>query len=299
MKTFRLSVVFIGICVPLLALAEDINWSFLGKTDPQMAQKIYKTSINVPEDLYAPDDENNSIHKWVNLRVNEAKDGYASLVRIPIETNFGWGCTPPSLYCLYFSGGGCVYVSLVGDTKLPTEYNVEKCAGSGENARAYCATSWKAEGYFTGQSKKICGEPDQKESEGCCTSFDAEYEFHVTKIMPSQNAGSSFNFDIILAGRSPLPSGNVIKNGPVWGVYISNIRMSDPNGIKKADKLVAKLNGLGYKKTSVIDSRLIPTLWCCFHTVLIDRFDTESEAKKLKAELAKKKIDNIIVGKLY
>lgn len=290
----------IAIILPLPASAENGNWSFLGKPDPQVAQKIYRSSIKIPEEINAPDDENNSIHKWVNQRVNEAKEGHASLVRIPIETNFGWGCTPPSRYCLYFSGGSCVYLSLIGNTELPIEYNIKKCSYEPyEAARGYCATSWKAEGYFTGSSKKICSEPDQEESEGCCASLDVEYEFNVTRIMPSGRAGSNFYFDIVLAGGSPLPAGNLIKEGPVWGVYIANIRMSDPNGKTKAEDLATKLRNLGYKNVTVVDSRLIPTLWCCFYTILIDRFDTQSEANKLKDELAKKKIGALIVGRIY
>ena len=286
-------------------VCENIDWSFLGGEDQVLAGKILSSanaiSAKISPDILAPDNEKGDIHRWVKQRVEESVKGNASVVRVPILANFGWGCTPPSDYCLNFSGGGCVSVFFAGNEAQINDYH-DKCESNGpydKRRNEYCYAKWNAEGYFTGKIKKICTDPEREGSEGCCTERSDMYEFHVLRVKNAGDTKSDFLFKTMLPGASQAPKGDVIKDGPPFGVYVANLFMSDAKSLKKSENLTVKLISMGYSNTKQVDSRLIPAMWCCFDVVLIDRFEDEAAAKSLVKELKKKGISDVISGRLF
>ena len=49
----------------------------------------------------------------------------------------------------------------------------------------------------------------------------------------------------------------------------------------------------------MLDSRRIPTLWCCSFAVLVERFDEESAAKALAKVLKREGFKGALVRPLY
>jgi len=285
-------------------VCESINWNFLGKADSAKAgaikQKADQQAALIPEDLYAPDDGERHIHAWVDARLQEAKEGHASVVRISIVMNAGWGCTVPAPFCLEYSGGGCVYIKPTGNSQLLTknfEGYMNDSSVTPEKRNALLSMSYQVEGYFVGKKKSLCKDPSEDQA-GCCANNDAEYEFHVLRISDSP-MGSSFHYQTQLPGGSPKPEGSVLNSGPKWAVLNASFPMTDAVARSRAGKLKSQLIEKGFGKTTLVDSRLIPKLWCCFDVVLVDRLATKEEAVLLQKKIAGLGIKNFSVVELY
>lgn len=285
-------------------VCESINWNFLGKADAAKAgsikQKADQQAALIPEDLYAPDDGERHIHAWVDARVQEAKEGHASVVRISIVMNAGWGCTVPAPFCLETSGGGCVYIKPTGNSQLLTNnhsYYFNSSYLPAEKRDDLLATRYLAEGYFVGKKKSLCNNLVEDEA-GCCANDDAEYEFHILRVSDSP-MGSSFHFQTQLPGGSSKPEGQMMTSGSKWGVLNAGFPMTDAAARLRASKLKSQLIEKGFGKTTLVDSRLIPKLWCCFDVVLVDRLATKEEAVLLQKKIAVLGIKNFSVVELY
>jgi hypothetical protein len=194
---------------------------------------------------------------------------------MPLYTNVGWGCEVPSEWVATgdFSPD-VVFILPVGDTAL-----VERCSAcydiEDEERRGKCISQrcqLQVQGRFTG---KITKPTEHCESIG--------HEFHIERA--TANGPDPTPFFLALPGGAAPPDGPPIAEGPRWGVLFSSAFRHENDARERADALQARLVEKGHANAEVLDSRRIPTLWCCSFAVLVERFDDEKSAKALAKTL--------------
>jgi hypothetical protein len=228
-------------------------------------------------------------HTWLVRMAEQAGREPPSTIRMPLYPNVGWGCEVPSTWVATGNFDPDVtFILPVGDTALVSDcddcYNLED-----EDRRGTCIDKrcqLQVQGHFTGTITK----PTEH-----CESIG--YEFHIERA--TANGPSPTPFFLALPGGAAPPEGPPITEGPRWGVLFSNNFRHETNARAQADTLQARLVEKGHTGTQVLDSRQIPTLWCCSFAVLVERFDDEKSAKALAKALKREGWKGALVRQLY
>jgi len=228
---------------------------------------------------------------WLGRMAKDAESNLKSIIRLPLSTCVGWGSATPSNYV----AAGCFnaaafFIKPAGETAL-----VEKCDAcwSGPDDKVDdCRDkrcSLVVEGHFTGEIEKTKGGPPGEPG-------PVAYEFEIAKARIAKKLPAP---SLRLPGGHGAADGPAIKSGPKWGVmWASAFAIDDGYKGKAAEKATA-LAKAGFKGVEVIDSRRIPTLWCCSKAVVIARVANREEAAAKAAEVKAKGFDGIITREMY
>jgi hypothetical protein len=226
---------------------------------------------------------------WLERMSEAAALEPPSTIRMPLYTNVGWGCEVPSEWVATGSfNPDATFILPVGDTAL-----VDRCMDcysiADEEPRMDCVgkrCDLQVQGHFTGKRTK----PTKH-----CS--DSGHEFHIERA--TANGANPTPFFLALPGGAPPPDGPPIAEGPRWGVLFSSMFRHEKDARERADALHARLVEKGHASAQVLDSRRIPTLWCCSFAVLVERFDSEKDAKALAKQLEREKFVGMVVRELY
>lgn len=226
---------------------------------------------------------------WLEQLSKQAANELPSTIRMPLYPNVGWGCEVPSEWVATGNfNPDCTFILPVGDTAL-----VDRCmqcyAQESDDRRETCIEqrcNLQVQGHFTGKTTK----PTEH-----CESIG--HEFHIERA--TAEGPSPTPFFLALPGGAPPPDGPPITEGPRWGVLFSSAFRHETNARERADALQARLVEKGHASAQVLDSRRIPTLWCCSFAVLVERFDDEKAAKALAKALKREGFDGALVRTLY
>lgn len=241
-------------------------------------------------ELYGLDGGSDTVRKaWLERMSEAAAREPPSTIRMPLYTNVGWGCEVPSEWVATgFFDAHVTFILPVGDTAL-----VDRCmdcyAIEDDERRGTCIEQrcdLQVQGHFTGKRTKP--------TEHCS---DSGHEFHVERATAS--GASPTPFFLALPGGAPPPEGPPIAEGPRWGVLFSSAFRHEDDARARADALHARLLAKGHARAEVLDSRRIPTLWCCSFAVLVERFDSEKAAKALAKQLKRQGFGGALVRTLY
>ncbi len=135
--------------------------------------------------------------------------GTKTLVRVPINRVFGFGCETPTSYCVSTETTGCFgpFVDLLGDTAVidkTTKTCHDVCDSISEDTaeRApvcsqefrnnQCSTLWEVEGYVVAANRL----PEAKDdgTPGTCADGELAYDFEVTRVIQKIDGGYSEDF---------------------------------------------------------------------------------------------------------
>lgn len=129
--------------------------------------------------------------------------GKKTLVRVPINHVFGFGCVTPLKYCVSTETGGCFgpFVDLKGDftTIKKTNVQCEAVCSTVDDARCtqefrnnQCSTLWEVEGYVVATSRL----PEAKDdgTPGTCADGELAYDFQVTRVIQKIANGQADDF---------------------------------------------------------------------------------------------------------
>jgi len=236
---------------------------------------------------YETDGSVDTIRKaWLERMSAAAAREAPSIIRMPLYPNVGWGCEVPSEWVATGNFDPDVtFILPVGDTAL-----VERCLKCFElDDRERCVEQrcdLQVQGHFTGKTS----EP----TEHC---EDIGHEFHIERA--TANGAKPSPFFLALPGGSPPPDGPPIAEGPRWGVLFASAFRHEKDARTRADALRARLVEKGHATAEVLDSRRIPTLWCCSWAVLVERFEDEKAAKALAKRLRREGLHGMVVRTLY
>lgn len=131
---------------------------------------------------------------WLLRRAEEAAQGHASVIRIPLQACIGWGCDVPSEFvAVDCFGPAAFFVVPTGDTSH-TSACLQCFSAADDATRAECegaTCNFVAEGWFTGRS-----EATEADGEPCGTGW----EFHIDRVEGVPGEG----FEIVVpAGAAP------------------------------------------------------------------------------------------------
>jgi hypothetical protein len=226
---------------------------------------------------------------WLERMSEQAGREPPSTIRMPLYTNVGWGCEVPSIWVATGNFDPDVtFILPVGDTAL-----IERCERcydvEDEERRGDCITrrcELQVQGHFTG---KITEPTAHCESAG--------HELHIERA--TAQGSSPAPFFLALPGGAAPADGPPLADGPRWGVLFTNAFRHETNARERADALRARLVEKGHASAQVLDSRRVPTLWCCSFVVLVERFDDEKAARTLAKRLGREGFDGALVRQLY
>jgi len=226
-------------------------------------------------------------HTWLVRMAEQARREPPSTIRMPLYPNVGWGSEVPSTWVATGNfDPNVTFILPVGNTTLVRD--CEACYEDTER-RDTCIDQrcdLQVQGYFTGT---ITSPTEHCES--------IAYEFHIERA--TANGPSPSPFFLALPGGAAPPEGPPIAEGPRWGVLFASDFRHETDARDRADALKARLVDKGHAGTQVLDSRRIPTLWCCSFAVLVERFDEESAAKALAKVLKREGFKGALVRPLY
>lgn len=248
---------------------------------------------------YEVDGSSETVRKgWLERMSEAASREPPSTIRMPLYLNVGWGCEVPSEWVATGNfDPNVTFILPVGDTKL-----VDRCGAcysefeyrEGETEAEYdrreqCLSqrcNLQVQGHFTGKRTKP--------TEQCS---DPGHEFHIERA--TANGPQPTPFFLALPGGAPPPDGPPIADGPRWGVLFSSAFRHEKDARERADALRARLVEKGHANAEVLDSRRIPTLWCCSFAVLVERFEGEKDAKALAKRLKQQGFRGALARTLY
>lgn len=129
--------------------------------------------------------------------------GKKTLVRVPVNHVFGFGCVAPLKYCVSTETGGCFgpFVDLKGDfeiiKKATTQCDTVCNAADGarctqEFRNNQCSTLWEVEGYVVAANR--LPEASDDGTPGTCADGQLTYDFQVTKVVQKLADGQADNF---------------------------------------------------------------------------------------------------------
>lgn len=226
-------------------------------------------------------------HTWLVRMAERAVREPPSTIRMPLYPNVGWGCEVPSTWVATGNFDPDVtFILPVGDTTLVRD--CEECYEDTERRDTCIARrcDLQVQGHFTGT---ITRPTEHCENIG--------YEFYIERA--TANGPSPPPFFLALPGGAAPPEGPPLAEGPRWGVLFASDFRHETDARARADALKARLVAKGHADTHVLDSRRIPTLWCCSFAVLVERFDEESAAKALAKVLKREGFKGALVRPLY
>ncbi len=225
---------------------------------------------------------------WVLSMAAQASKGKRSIIRMPLYPNVGWGCEVPSIWVATGDFNPDVaFIVPTGDTQHVDR--CEQCFDLEDEQRGPCEDrhcSMQVEGYFTGTSTTP--------TEGC---HEIGYEFHINR--STTRGGTPTRYLLGLAAGAAEPDGPPIDSGPAWGVMFANAFRNDPKALPRAQAKHQAVVDAGHTTAQLLDSRRIPTLWCCSWVVLVERFEHEKGARALARTLGKTALGKPIVRRLY
>ncbi len=129
--------------------------------------------------------------------------GKKTLVRVPINHVFGFGCVAPLKYCVSTETGGCFgpFVDLKGDFEVIKKVtnSCETICNAADDARCtqefrnnQCSTLWEVEGYVVAANRL----PEAKDdgTPGTCADGELAYDFEVTRVIQKIANGQADDF---------------------------------------------------------------------------------------------------------
>lgn len=132
--------------------------------------------------------------------------GKKTLVRVPVNHVFGFGCVSPTAYCVSTETAGCFgpFVDLKGDfatiKKSASQCDaICKAADDGRCTQEFrnnqCSTLWDVEGYVTAASRL----PEAKDdgTPGTCADGELMYDFQVTRVINKIDGGYNEGFEFV------------------------------------------------------------------------------------------------------
>lgn len=129
--------------------------------------------------------------------------GKKTLVRVPVNRVFGFGCVTPTQFCVSTETTGCFgpFVDLKGDfdTIKKVSNQCEAVCNAANDARCtqefrnnQCSTLWEVEGYVVAASRL----PEAKDdgTPGTCADGELAYDFEVTRVIQKIAGGVNDEF---------------------------------------------------------------------------------------------------------
>lgn len=130
--------------------------------------------------------------------------GKKTLVRVPVNHVFGFGCVTPLKYCVSTETGGCFgpFVNLKGDfdTIKKATNSCETICNAADDARCtqefrnnQCSTLWEVEGYVVA-ANRLPEANDEGTRGGTCADGELTYDFQITKVIQKIISGQQDDF---------------------------------------------------------------------------------------------------------
>lgn len=130
--------------------------------------------------------------------------GKKTLVRVPVNHVFGFGCVTPLKYCVSTETSGCFgpFVDLKGDfeTIKKVSNQCEAVCNAANDARCtqefrnnQCSTLWEVEGYVVA-ANRLPEANDEGTRGGTCADGELTYDFQVTRVIQKISGGHSDDF---------------------------------------------------------------------------------------------------------
>jgi hypothetical protein len=211
-----------------------------------------------------------------------------STLIIPIKRNDGWGCEVPSLWVATgYGDADATFILMQGNHELLQDcLRCDLVDVAGREACRAQRCNLQAQGSFTG---KTTMQPDYCQHVG--------HEFRVERLVVGKDG--ALPFTLALPGGAAPPDGPPIADGPRFGVLLTSAVRHEKGARARADALRTRLIEQGHAGAEVLDSRRIPTLWCCSWAVLVERFTDEKAAKSLAQRLGQEGFDGAVAQALY
>lgn len=168
-------------------------------TTPTTSKKLAVKKSFTVEEIEAE----GGLKNWFRDLARANVAGKKTLVRVPINHVFGFGCVAPLKYCVSTETGGCFgpFVDLKGDFEI-----IKKAANfcnsvcnSVDDARCtqdfrnkQCSTLWEVEGYVVAANRL----PEAKDdgTPGTCADGQLTYDFQVTRVIQKIANGGNDDF---------------------------------------------------------------------------------------------------------
>ena len=282
---------FVKKAKPVAASSEDLQNTPIPPTDKENTDTIASAAhlieysaneIEIDSVVLTEDISDNRVKKWIARRKKNAETGKPELVRIPMaHRSMGWGCS-----CPFFLIGNDT--SQEGAAWLEVQQGPHSRLPSDVGRDGYVRV---VEGYFTGKDTL-----DKVESEGEIISQYTLHDFYVIRSRPYRNEEDDV-LKVLLSGDATSREIPAMDDDRPWLVIVASI----PYGIKKASdqvaRLIQELKSKGYENAAYFDSRSSPLLFCCFHVVVADRYQTSDDAQNTLKTLRPKGFKRAYVRK--
>lgn len=270
--------------------AGRMDWSFLGPANParvkehvRMLRPFVAEGNLVPEEPeIAERQRGEAVIHWVSRLVASAAEGAGAVVTLTMTHCVGWGSATPSEYTVF----GCFtpLAIFVHPTNSPEfETRCRACSREDDACVERECAPVRVEGRFTGKIHKVQMDPEDP------STARESYEFFVFRHEKAGATREALEIDpameIRLPAGYPAPAGTPVTNGPRFAVVHEVDMVWAPTSLDLAHKLAEELKSSGMTKAFVMDSRLVPDIWCCSHLVVASRHTSLQEAKEAQKSL--------------
>lgn len=150
---------------------------------------------------------NGGLKNWFRDLARANVAGKKTLVRIPVNHVFAFGCETPTVYCASTQTSGCFgpYLDLKGAITPINKANQAcelACNGNPDTEgrctielrEEQCSTLWSVEGYVTAASRV----PEHPESDGgSCSQGELVYDFQVERVIEKIAGGYSDQYQFV------------------------------------------------------------------------------------------------------
>lgn len=151
---------------------------------------------------------NGGVKNWFRDLARANAAGKKTLVRVPVNHVFGFGCETPTNYCVSTQTSGCYgpYLDLKGATELINRAN-QRCEQAcdlqisdaldlctPEVRDRECSTLWSVEGYVTAASRVP---ENTNDGEGSCAHGELVYDFKIERVIQKIEGGFDEEFSFV------------------------------------------------------------------------------------------------------
>lgn len=242
-------------CAPLVASADNAAGRVTMGTPLTQRVTQARGAEEVVEDIVMEPD----FREWADLRVENAQQGRAEIVRFPMGVRGPWGCSCPREYMGQFTE------SAGGPFIRPIPPPGRELSDPGQFGYIVIV-----EGMFTGNRIE--------ESHG--QGGEVEYslpEFQILR-MRSLRGDDDTLATVLLSAEQSADEAVPFADDQPWLVLIDSVNRRSRDAAERADELVQRLISGGFSGAEFFDSRRALNLYCCFYTVVAGRYSTQDEA---------------------
>ena len=257
----------------------NLDWSFLGPENRDVRSRhVLKLrpvviGAGIAAEELTPEGQvaanHGAVTDWVRFHHEAAQAGAASVVRLVLEHCVGWGSETPSSYTMH----GCfsdraVFIQPVGNSAF--EAQCARCMETqdGDCRTRHCEPPVLVEGRFVGKTRTVMMDPEDPD-----TRRDAyELEVFRHKVVDPRAGEVSQDtihplIEVCLPAGSPMPTESLPPGRRFAVVHVAE-PLWQPASLSAAKDVAQRFTQAGSDGVVVVDSRLIPSLWCCGFAVV-------------------------------